>query len=222
MQIPSMLPLLSSPLASFSSLLARGAVSPRASKDLQPYTTNFLRSPAPGRWPHWDHQRGSASQRLDGAVEGLRARLAYSQVALAGLNDDVFSMSWHTSRLPCLASPLPYGFGLACLARCVTSPRVVWPLPVALGASSPTTFYPCGRQRPSPNTLCVFRRLLEGPEEATPSIRRRAAQARIFLGSPPPALRPRRDTASPQCLPFFEHRPRGYHPGLEEAPERNE
>src|SRR3954451_21286751 len=53
------------------------------------------------------------------------------------------------------------------------------------------------------------------PEEATPSLRRRAAQARIFLGSPPPALRPRRDTASPQCLPFFEHRPRGYPPGLE-------
>jgi len=33
---------------------------------------------------------------------------------------------------------------------------------------------------------------------------------------------PRRDTASPKRLPLFEHRPIGYHPGLEEAPERNE
>ena len=166
----------------------------------RPSTTNFLRSPAPGRWPQWDQQRGSASRRLDGAVAGLRARLAWSRFDLAGLHDDLFSMSWHTSRLPCLASPLTSGVVLACLARCVTAPRVVWRLPVALGPSSPTTFYPCGFRRPSPNTLCVFRRLLEGPEETTPPIRRRATQARNFLGSPPPALRPRRDTASPQRL----------------------
>ncbi len=185
----------------------------------RPSTTNFLRSPAPGRWPQWDQQRGSASRRLDGAVAGLRAGLACSRSALAGLHEDLFSMSWHTSRLPLLASPRAYGFVLAC---CVTSPRAVWRLPVALGPSSPTTFYPCGFGGPSPDALCVCRRLLEGPEEATPSIRRRALQARIFLGSPPPARRPRRDTASPQCLPLFEHRPRGYHPGLEEAPERNE
>src|SRR5712691_4118304 len=104
------------------------------------------------------------------------------------------------------------GWLLCCV---VTWPRLVWRLPSALRLMSPTTFYPCGFRRPSPNALCVFRRLLEGPKEATPSLRRRAAQARIFRGSPPPALRPRRDTASPQCLPFFEHRPRGYHPGLE-------
>ena len=91
-----------------------------------------------------------------------------------------------------------------------------------MGPSSPTTFYPCGLQRPSPDSLCVFRRPLEGPEEATPSIRRRAAQARNFTGSPPQAPRPRCDTASPTLLSLFEHRPRGYHPGLEETPERNE
>src|SRR5437879_2337447 len=78
--------------------------------------------------------------------------------------------------------------------------------------SSPTTFYPCGLSRPSPDSLCVFRREPEGPEEATPSIRRRAWQARIFLGSPPPAPRPRRDTSSPTRLPRFDHLPRGYHP----------
>ena len=49
----------------------------------------------------------------------------------------------------------------------------------------------------------------EGPEEATPSIRRRAGQARIFRGSPPPAPRPRLDAASPKRLPLFEHRSRG-------------
>jgi hypothetical protein len=82
-----------------------------------------------------------------------------------------------------------------------------WRLRVALGPSSPTTFYPCGLQRPSPDALCVCRRLLEGPAEATPPIRRRAVQARNFRGSPPPAPRPRRDAASPTRLPLFEHRP---------------
>jgi hypothetical protein len=77
-----------------------------------------------------------------------------------------------------------------------------WDLP------SPTTFYPCGFRPPSPDALCVCRRLVEGPEEATPSMRRRAAQARIFRGSPPPVPKPRRDTALPKRLPFFEHRPR--------------
>ena len=76
-----------------------------------------------------------------------------------------------------------------------------WDLP------SPTTFYPCGLPPPSPDALCVCRRLVEGPEEATPSMRRRAAQARIFRGSPPPAPKPRRDTAWPERLPCFEHRP---------------
>jgi hypothetical protein len=218
-----MLPLLSSPLTSFSSLPALGAVSPCPEQSrgflgrwhLAPPTTfnllqpTFLRRPALGRWPQWGHQRGSASRRLDGAVAGLRARLACSRCDLASLNDDLFSMSWHTARLPCLASPLTYGVVLACLARCVTAPRAVWRLPVALGPSSPTTFYPCGFRRPSPNTLCVFRRLLEGPKEATPSIRRRAAQARNLLGPPPPAPRPRRDAASTKRLSLFEHRPRG-------------
>ena len=84
-----------------------------------------------------------------------------------------------------------------------------WRLPVALGPSSPTTFYPCGLQRPSPDALCVFRRQREGPEEATPSIRRLASQARNLLGPPPPAPRPRRDAASTKRLSLFEHRPRG-------------
>jgi hypothetical protein len=78
-----------------------------------------------------------------------------------------------------------------------------WALP------SPTTFYPCGFRSPSPDALCVFRRLVEGPAEAPPSIRRRAAQARIFRGSPPPAPQPRCDAAWPTRLPLFEHRPRG-------------
>ena len=33
-----------------------------------------------------------------------------------------------------------------------------WRLPLALRAVSPTIFYPCGLQRPSPDTLCIFRR----------------------------------------------------------------
>jgi hypothetical protein len=89
----------------------------------------------------------------------------------------------------------------------VTWPRAGWRLPVALRPSSPTTFYPCGLQRPSPNTLCVLRHLLEGPAEATPPMRRRAVQARNFRGSPPPAPQPRRDAAASKRLSLFEHRP---------------
>ena len=147
--------------------------------------------PAPGRWPQWDHPRGSASRRDDSAVEGLRTGLACSRADLAVLHDDLFSMSWHTARLPLLASPLASGFVLACLARWVTAPSEGWQLPVALGPSSPTTFSPCGRSRPSPDALCVFRREREVLSEATPSKRRRALQARNVLGSPPPSPRPR-------------------------------
>jgi hypothetical protein len=66
-----------------------------------------------------------------------------------------------------------------------------------------------GAHPPSPDSFCVCRREPESPEEATPSIRRRATQARNLLGSPPPAPRPRRDAASTKRLPLFEHRPRG-------------
>src|SRR5258708_35218755 len=99
-------------------------------------------------------------------------------------------MLWHTSRLPLLASPLAYGFVLAFLARCVTAPREVWRLPVALGPSSPTTFSPCGLSRPSPDALCVFRRERQALSQATPSKRRLALQARTLLGPPPPSPSP--------------------------------
>ena len=79
-----------------------------------------------------------------------------------------------------------------------------------------------GSHPPSPDSVCVCRREPEDPEKATPSIRRRATQAQNFRGSPPPAPRPRHDTTSAQHLYLFEHRSRGYHPGLEKAPERNE
>src|SRR5712692_9712473 len=137
-----------------------GALGPHVSNDLHPSPTHFLSSPASGRWPQWDHQRGSAARRLDGAVEGLRARLACSRSPRAVLNNALFSMSWHTPRVPFLASPLTYGCVLACLARGVTALRVVWRLPVALRSVSPTTFYPCGFRHPSPDALYVFRRLL--------------------------------------------------------------
>ena len=41
--------------------------------------------------------------------------------------------SYRPSMLPLLSSPLPYVFLPACFERCVTSPRPVWRLPVALG-----------------------------------------------------------------------------------------
>ena len=44
-----------------------------------------------------------------------------------------------------------------------------------------------GSHPPSLDSFCVCRREPEGPEEATPSLRRRATQAQNFRGSPPPS-----------------------------------
>lgn len=84
--------------------------------------------------------------------------------------------------------------GLLC-CRCCQAPGVffrpciLWTLchiaPTGLVASrgvgthpSPTTFYPCGLSRPSPEALYVFRRALEGLGEATPAIQRLFRKAR--------------------------------------------
>src|SRR5439155_10668807 len=72
------------------------------------------------------------------------------------LNEDLFSMSWHTSRLLLLIDCLADVFFLAGFPCAVTSPRSVWRLPLAWSSVSPTTFYPCGHKRPSPDSLCVF------------------------------------------------------------------
>jgi hypothetical protein len=84
--------------------------------------------------------------------------------------------------------------------------------------SSPTTFYPCGLLGPSPDSLCVFRRELESLEEATPSIRRLAWQARNSNGLPPPAPQPKCDSASTKGLCLFEHRSLRQHPRLKRLP----
>jgi hypothetical protein len=83
---------------------------------------------------------------------------------------------------------------------------------------SPTTFYPCERGRPSPDSLYVCRREQEDPEETTPSVRRLALQARNFHGSPPPATKPMCDAASLERLTLFEHRPLGQDTCLQEMP----
>src|SRR6266481_4361515 len=96
------------------------------------YTTNFWHSPSPGRSPQWGHRPGSAQAPLDGAVAGLQAKCAFPPCDSVLLCDDLFSMSWHDTRFPWMASALTDGGFLACLACCVTSPRVVWRLPWAL------------------------------------------------------------------------------------------
>ena len=87
---------------------------------------------------------------------------------------------------------------------------------------SPTTFYPCGLSRPSPDALCVFRRQPEGLQEATPSIRRLLGKARKNNGPPPPAPRPQPDSPSTDRSRRFEFCTLRYDPGLEEAPKRKE
>jgi len=98
--------------------------------------------------------------------------------------------------------------------RCVLSPSLdqAGGFPWRWDRSSPTTFYPCGRERPSPDSLCVCRREWEGLWEATPSIRRLAEQARKFNGPPPPASRPRCDAASPTRYASLRTAPSGNTP----------
>src|SRR5215510_1564692 len=77
--------------------------------DFSTYITSFLNSPSPGRSSQWDHPPGSARWRLDGAGGGQRAALARDRPDLGFLDDDLFSMSWHTSRRLLLTNSLAQG-----------------------------------------------------------------------------------------------------------------
>ena len=87
----------------------------------------------------------------------------------------------------------------------VTRPRLGWRLPLPLRPIVSNDLLSV--RAPAPVTQFSMRLSTEseGPEEATPSIRRLAVQARKFIGSPPPAPRPRCDFASKTRLPLFEH-----------------
>src|SRR5262249_11440983 len=70
-------------------------------------------------------------------------------------------MSWHNSAGPAWPVLWPRAApGLADALRLLAS--MGWWLPLALRPASPTRFYPCGLEHPSPDALCVFRRQLEG------------------------------------------------------------
>src|SRR4029453_8509877 len=58
---------------------------------------DFLHSLSPGRSPQWGQRLGSAQAPLDGAVAGLKAKLAFPPSDFALLHDALFSMSWHAS-----------------------------------------------------------------------------------------------------------------------------
>jgi hypothetical protein len=87
---------------------------------------------------------------------------------------------------------------------------------------SPTTFSPCGFKHPPPDALCVFRRELAALQEATPSLRRLAWQARKNSGPPLPGPRSRGDAASPPRLGLFEDCTRWEDPGFQASPQRHE
>jgi hypothetical protein len=163
----------------------RGAGGPHS--DVSTCLTSLLHRPSPGRSSPWEPQPGSARWRLDGAGRGQRAGRAWDHHALALLEDDVFSMAWHTACLLWFTDSLVEVCFLPRVRGAVTAPRSVWWLPWALRSVAPTTCSPCGFRPPSPAALSVLRRRLAGPAEAPPSRRRRAAQARHFRGSPLPA-----------------------------------
>ena len=79
------------------------------------YITNSLNSSVPGKWPRWDHPRGSAQAPLGGAGRGLSVELSDDPPAFDLLIDDLFSMAWHTSAG--LSSPSPPASIILRLAR---------------------------------------------------------------------------------------------------------
>ncbi len=111
------------------------------------------------------------------------------------------------SMLPLLSSPLRIFSPLPSLSAVSHRPDrsggFLWRWDLA----SPTTFYPCGLERPSPDALCVFRRELESLGEATPSIHRLFRKARTVYGPPPPAPRPTSDSALKHGLRLFQDGP---------------
>ena len=125
------------------------------------YTTNFWHSPSPGPSPQSAHPLRSAQAPLDGVVAGHKANVAFSPSDFLLHNDDLFSMSWHNSTGPAWPGLGPRAApGLADALRFLA--LLGWRLPLALRPASPTSFYPCGLEHPSPDAFCVFRRQLEG------------------------------------------------------------
>ena len=110
----------------------------------------------------------------------------------------------------------PAGFG-----RCVTWPRLVWRLPVALGPLvanallSVRTF--------TSVTRCSLRLSTSAgrPVGGDPISPTAALHGPECNGPPPPAPRPTPDCAPSSRLRLFEHGPRRECPGLYESPQRN-
>jgi hypothetical protein len=91
--------------------------------------------------------------------------------------------SYRPSMLPLLSSPLRIFSPLPALDTVSHRPDRSGGFLWRWDLVSPTTFYPCGLERPSPDFLCVFRRELESLGEATPSIQRRLSKARtVYTG----------------------------------------
>jgi hypothetical protein len=175
--------------------------------DSSTYTTSFLHSPSPGRSPQWGHRPGNAQAPLDGAFGGLKATLAFFPCDSDLLRDDWSLMSWHTSRLTCLAGPLADGVFLAFLAPCVPSPQWLWRLPLALRPIVSNDLLSVRAQPPV--TRCSLRLSTTAgrPVGGDPIYTTAFSQARKNNGPPPPAPRPQPDSAPKHCLGLFEFCP---------------
>jgi hypothetical protein len=124
--------------------------------------------------------------------------------------------------LPLLSSPLRTFFSLSALSAVSHRPDRSGGFLGRWDLTSPTSFSPCGLACPSPDSLCVFRRELEGLCEATPSMHRLFRKARTVYGPPPPAPGATSDSAPQHGLCFFQDGPLWEAPALEESPKCNE
>ena len=193
----------------------------------------FFHSPSPGRSPPWGHRLWhSCKGPLDGAVAGLKAKRAFPPAHFALLHEALFSMSWHASLWPSWPVLLPRSGFLGIPGRAESpAPRgaLAASCRVAIIVANDLLSVPDLGAR-HPMLSASFDACLEGPEEATPSLRRLAwagpenATGRLHqhqgLRCPPPESG--QSAPTKDAYAFFRAPPPRYHPGVEEAPERHE
>ncbi len=97
-----------------------------------------------------------------------------------------------------------------------------WRLPLALRPQVSNELLSVRAGAPVTRYLLRLATPVGRPEEATPSIQRRAAQALHYPGRPPPASSARRDPVGRKRLPHFEGRSFRYLACLKKTPQRNE
>ena len=118
---------------------------------IAPPSSGACPAPAQAALAGWGGRAGRHA-RARGGPRGRR-RGMLGRARPAGRRKKGFKLP---SMLPLLSSPLEYFSPLYSLSAVSHSPGRSGGFHWCWGPSPPTTFYPCGRTHPSPDSLCVF------------------------------------------------------------------